>query len=499
MHKPSRRILGAVAIVIGAVYGVAPAQPAAAPDDRKSEPAPRPNIVFVLADDLGIGDLGCYNPDSKIPTPNADRLAGGGIRFTDAHSPSAVCSPTRYAILTGRYAWRSRLKSWVLNGYSRALIEPGRPTTASMLGREGYRSAVVGKWHLGLGAFDATQPDLETDYSRPLDAGPLTAGFDEAFLITASLDMPPYVFVAGDRPIEPMSGTTPASKRRWDGGGGFWRAGAVGDTFDFDQCLPRLTEEAVRVVHEGAGRDEPFFLYFPLTAPHTPWMPTEEWRGASAAGWYGDFVAQVDHSLGRVLDAIDEAGIAGETVVIFTSDNGSHWRPADEEQFGHLANLRFRGMKADIYEAGHRVPLIVRAPGVTPEGAVSHVLVGLHDLYATIAEMVGIEAEEGEAPDSISFLGALSGSPRAASRESIVHHSGDGMFAVRRGPWKLIDGLGSGGFTAPRRQQPDEGEPEGQLYNLADDPTESINLFAEQPGIVKALRATLDEIRSADH
>lgn len=456
----------------------------------------RPNIVLVLADDLGIGDPGCFNPDSKIPTPNIDRLAGEGLRFTDAHSPSAVCTPTRYGILTGRYAWRTRLHNWVLDGDSRLLIEPGRATIASMLDGLGYRTAAVGKWHLGLGAFDPAHAGSKADYSRPFDAGPRTVGFDRAFLVPASLDMPPYVFIRDDRPIEPLSRETPGSKRRWDGGGGFWRAGPVGETFDFDQCLPRLTDEALAFIAEAPRDAEPFFLYFPMTAPHTPWMPIEPFRRQSGAGWYGDFVVEVDAMLGRVLDALDAAGMRDNTIVIFASDNGAHWRERDEQEFGHLANLDYRGMKADIHEAGHRVPCIARWPGVTPAGSRCDALVGLLDLYATVAEVVGVEPGRDEGPDSVSFASLLHAPAARGPRDSLVLHSGDGMFAIRRGDWKLVEGLGSGGFTTPARAKPEEGGPTGQLYNLADDPGETRNLFLEQTEIVADLTRELERIRS---
>lgn len=459
----------------------------------------RPNVVIVLADDLGIGDLGCYNPASKIPTPNADQLAAQGVRFTDAHSPSAVCSPTRYALLTGRYAWRTRLKSWVLDGDSQSLIEPGRSTIASMLRDAGYHTAVVGKWHLGLGEYDPEQPDRKATYDAPIRGGPLAAGFDEALIVPASLDMPPYVFVRDDRPIEPVTGHTDGSKRRWDGGGGFWRAGAMGESFDFTLCLPRLTDEAVRVVREGAERNQPFFLYFPLTGPHTPWMPTDDWQGTSDAGWYGDFVAECDDALGRVLAAIDDAGIADNTIVVFTSDNGSHWRPQDEEQFAHLANLNYRGMKADIHEAGHRVPMIVRWPGVTPEGEECGMLVGLLDWQATLAEGLNLPRTTPLGLDGVQFFDILDRPDGWKARESLVHHSGDGMFAIRRGKWKLIQGLGSGGFTRPARSEPTHDQPPGQLYDLDNDPSESVNLWLKHPVIVEELLAELTAVRGAEH
>jgi arylsulfatase A len=247
---------------------------------RAVEPANRPNIVVMLADDLGYGDLGCYNGQSRIATPRIDRLAASGMRFTDAHTPCSVCSPTRYGLLTGRYPWRTRLTSGVLNGYSRALLEPGRMTLASMLREKGYRTACVGKWHLGLGNVEPA------DYGGPLVPGPNAAGFDESFILPASLDMPPYVFVENDRVTAAPSETIAASEMRRYGGDGFWRAGAIAPGFKHADVLPTLQARAVQFVKRQT-REKPFLLYFPLTAPHTPWMPGEAFRGRSQAGYSG--------------------------------------------------------------------------------------------------------------------------------------------------------------------------------------------------------------------
>ncbi|HEY8506317.1 MAG TPA: arylsulfatase [Gemmataceae bacterium] len=457
--------------------------------------ADRPNIVFVLADDLGQGDLGCYNRESKIPTPNLDRLAAQGMRFTDAHSPSSVCTPTRYGVLTGRYCWRSRLKSGVLQGYDPLLIEPGRVTVASLLKRHGYATAGVGKWHLGLGDRNPT------DYARPLRPGPLTVGFDSYFGIPASLDMPPYLYVENDRPAEAATETIEAGRMRRKGGGGFWRAGAIAPGFRHIDVLPRITERAVRFIEKHAAESprKPFFLYVALSAPHTPWMPTEEFRGMSGAGPYGDFVAQVDDCVGRVAAALEKTNLAGSTLFLFTSDNGAHWTPQDIERYGHLANGQRRGQKADIWEGGHRVPFIARWPGKVQPGAVSDRLVCLTDFLATAAAVAGAELPEGAGEDSYDMLPALLGTAGGPVREAVVHHSADGMFAIRQGYWKLIEGLGSGGFSAPRREKPTPGGPEGQLYNLADDPREQKNLYLEKPEIVSRLSKLLTKYREQGH
>lgn len=451
------------------------------------------NVVYVLADDLGVGDLRTYNPDSKIPTPHLDRFGEQAMAFTDAHSPSSVCTPTRYALLTGRYAWRSRLKSGVLWGDDRLLIEPGRSTIAAAMKRRGYRTACVGKWHLGLGAYDPDSPDAKADFTRPFDAGPHTVGFDASLVLPASLDIPPYVLVEnGEAP--PLTRYTLGSRRRWEGGGGFWRAGAMAEGFDVHTTLRTLTDRAIRELEAGVAGERPFFLFYALTAPHTPWVPRAEFQGKSDAGWYGDYVVEVDHEFGRLMKALDDSGAAAETIVLFASDNGAHWRREDVAEFGHDAHLGRRGMKADIHEGGHRVPFLVRWPGHVEAGTKSDALVGLQDLYATLADLVGFERGDGEAEDSESFLTALRGE-KEAGRAELVHHSYDGMFALRAGDWKLIEGLGSGGFTFPYRVAPVPGGPKGQLYDLANDPAEKRNLYLKRPEVVERLARRLAEIR----
>ncbi len=442
----------------------------------------RPNVVFVMADDLGYGDPVCQNAASKIPTPNMDRLAQEGVRFTDAHTPSAVCTPTRYGVLTGRYCWRSRLTSGVLQGYDRALIEPGRMTVASLLREHGYHTGCVGKWHLGLGAEDPT------DYTKPLRPGPLETGFDYFFGIAASLDMPPYCYIENEQPTEAPTGTTEKSERP-----AFWREGAIAPGFTHEGVLPALTGKAVAYIEQRAPEDEPFFLYFPLTAPHTPWVPIDDVEGRSQAGLYGDFVAQVDDSLGRVLEALDRTGCAENTLVIFTSDNGSHWTPAFIEEWGHRANGDWRGQKADIWDGGHRVPFMARWPGKIVPGTACRELVCLTDLLATCAALVGADLPENAGEDSVNILPALLGEPREGPiREAVVHHSHNGTFAIRQGKWKLIQGLGSGGFTPPRTVEHQEGEPRGQLYDMEADPGETHNLWAEHPEIVERMTALLE-------
>lgn len=452
---------------------------AAAPPARRP-----PNIVYILADDLGWGDLQCYNPESAVLTPNANRMAAEGVRFTDMHSPSAVCTPTRYGILTGRYCWRSRLKQGVLNGYSPNLIEPGRATVASFLKASGYYTAGVGKWHLGLGS------EAKTDFSRPLRPGPTQHGFDSYYGIPASLDMPPYLYFENERAVEPATAHTPG---RDTPRGVFWREGPIAPRFSIEDVLPHLTAKAESVLRERAAQPQsPFFLYFPLTGPHTPWVPKAEFRGRSKAGLYGDFVAQVDHTLGRILQTLEQTGLATNTLLIFTSDNGADWKESDKAAFAHRANASWRGEKADIWEGGHRIPFLARWPGSIRPGTSSSQLGCLTDLFATAAGIAGRPLPQDAAEDSCSLLPAMLGQKPAAPRPAVVHHSIDGMFSIRLDEWKLELGLGSGGFSTPKRIAPETGGPQGQLYNLATDPGETVNLWARRPEVVTRLTALLE-------
>jgi arylsulfatase A-like enzyme len=434
-----------------------------------------PNIVLILADDLGIGDLGVYNRESKIPTPAMDKLASEGMRFTDMHTPSSVCTPTRYALLTGRYAWRGTLKKGVLQGYSPYLIEAGRPTIASVLKEKGYRTAAIGKWHLGLGSAG------KTDYEKDLDPGPLSCGFDEFSGIPASLDMEPYVWVTGRKTeVQPIE-TVKAGKHQRDGGtDGFWRAGPIAPGFRHVDVLPRIEKEALAFLER--KEKTPFFLYLPLTGPHTPWVPSPEFAGKSKVGPYGDFVLQVDALVGKVLAALETSGLAKETLVVLTSDNGSHWPEGDIAKWGHRSNGPWRGQKADIHEGGHRVPFLLRWPGKVSPGSTSDATATLADLFATFASVGGARVT---AEDSFDLLGK-------EARPYSIHHSGNGMFAIRDGPWKLVEGQGSGGFTNVKARP---GDPPGQLYNLAEDPAESRNLYAEKPEVVARLSDLLKKCR----
>jgi arylsulfatase A-like enzyme len=461
--------------------------------------AERPNVVYILADDLGYGDVGCLNPATKIPTPNVDRLASQGMVFTDAHSGSAVCTPTRYGILTGRYAWRTRLKSGVLGGYSPPLIEPGRLTVAQLLKNKGYQTACMGKWHLGVAwqrsdagefgdAVDPTGGVASVRYDLPVRDGPTARGFDSYFGISASLDMPPYIFLRDNR----CEGV-PTVEKTWI------RKGPAHKDFEAVDVLPALTREAVGFIASHAKESRPFFLYLALTAPHTPILPTPEYAGRNELGAYADFVTQVDDTVGRVLVALARGGVDGETLVIFTSDNGCSPAAGFDElvRRGHRPSGPFRGTKADVFEGGHRVPFVARWPGKVKPGARCDDTVCLTDLIATCASIVGADLPDDAAEDSVDLLPDLLGTAKGPLREATVHHSINGSFAIRQGAWKLALCADSGGWSAPRPGRDDVSKlPPIQLHNLADDPSETRNLQAERPEVVERLTRLLDRYRS---
>ena len=451
----------------------------------------KPNIIYILADDMGYGDLACLNRDSKIRTVHLDRLASEGMRFCDAHASSAVCTPSRYSILTGRYNWRSWLKQGVTFGYDRALIEPGRMTVASLLREHGYATACVGKWHLGWTWPKKSDAEEDVDFTRPIPDGPTALGFDYFFGISASLDMPPYVYIENNRPTAIPDRIVPPGE-----GQAFWRAGPIAPDFRHAEVLPQLTRKALAWIEQSARQAAPFFLYFPLPAPHTPILPAAEFRGKSGTNAYGDFCLQVDDVVGQVTAALERLGLADDTIVVFTADNGCS-PMADLEQLagaGHKPSYVFRGHKADIYEGGHRIPLIVRWPERIRPGSQTDETVGLMDLMATCADLLGARLPENAGEDSVSNLLVWLGSSLDRSlREATVHHSIDGSFSIRKGPWKLEMCPGSGGWSFPRPGRECEGLPPMQLYNLETDIGERQNICSAHPEIVDELKALLTQ------
>ncbi len=458
----------------------------------------RPNLVFILADDLGYGDISSFNENSKLYTRHIDRLAEEGIRFTDAHTTSAVCTPTRYGILTGRYNWRSRLKKGVLSGYSKALIEPDRLTVGKMLQSQGYHTGYVGKWHLGWDwQFKEMVSDTinnlasrpVVDFRLPIKNGPKSRGFSYSYGFSGSLDMPPYVYVEnGYATTIPTTYTVCTDEK------GFWRKGLTSPDFNHTQVLPHLTEKATSYIDERAQQGEPFFLYFPLPAPHTPILPTSEFLGSSNTNFYGDFVLQVDDVVGQIMTALERNNVRENTLIIFTSDNGCSPRADFDElaKVDHDPSHIYRGHKADIYEGGHRVPFVVSWPKRILAGVSSDEIISTVDFMATVADIVDVSLPDYASEDSYSFLPMLMGEDRSKPlREATIHHSINGSFAIRQGNWKLIMCSGSGGWSYPRPAEVPHGSPDMQLFDLGIDPAEENNVISSHPEVMALLKSRL--------
>ena len=443
--------------------------------------AAKPNIVYILCDDLGYGDVHCLGGErSKIATPNFDRLAARGMIFTEAHSSCAVCTPSRYGILTGRYNWRSRLQSGVLGGFSPPLIDAGRLTVPALLKQYGYATACIGKWHLGM--------DIsEQRPAAPIGNGPTTRGFDYYFGISASLDMPPYAFIKNDRFTRPLDTVKELFPHR---------RGPAAKSFEAVDVLPTLTGKAVEYIGQRAAeaKPKPFFLYLPLSSPHTPLAPTRQWQGKSGLGPYGDFVMETDWAVGEVLAALEKNGVAGNTLVIFTSDNGCapYIGVAELEQHGHFPSEHRRGYKADIFDGGHRIPFIARWPGRIAAGSRNDQLVCLNDLMATCADMLGVKLPDNAGEDSVSILPALQGKADHRLHEAVVHHSSNGSFAIRQGQWKLELCPSSGGWAEPKPGSAEAKRlPPIQLYDMTKDVGERSNEYQAHPEIVARLTQLL--------
>jgi len=465
------------------------------------------NFVIILADDMGYGDLSCLNDESKIHTQCMDRLAGEGMTFTDAHATSAVCTPSRYGLLTGRYAWRGSLQRSVLWVLDPPLLEEGRLTMADMLRQDGYSTACIGKWHLGM-QWPGLDPDsirheptgterrkragYEIDYSRPIEDGPCDHGFDEYFGVDVP-NFPPYCFIENDRTVGiPDIPKIPDEM--------YGAPGPMVEGWDLESIMPELTRRGVDYIHRQAKADNPFFLYFSMTGPHTPIVPTPEFQGSSEAGIYGDYVTQLDDTVGRIDRALQETGLSENTLFIVTSDNGSPGRNGSleapgtvPELFGHNPSWILRGMKADSWDGGHRSPFIAKWPSVIEAGSTCDRLICLSDLFETFATVAGCTTPEDVAEDSLDLSPYLRGDFDKNIREEVVHHSFKGDFGLRKGDWKLICSTGSGGFSA----DPKIGsyDPPGQLYNMRDDIREKKNLYFEEPDTVRELTTRLAALR----
>lgn len=443
----------------------------------------KPNIVFILADDLGYGDVHCLNSTrGKIATPQMDRLAAQGMTFTEAHSSSSLCTPSRYSILTGRYNWRSPLQSGVLPGLGAPLIAAGRLTVPELLRQQGYQTACIGKWHLGLALAEV---DGKHDFTKPITDGPTTHGFDYFFGISASLDMAPFAYIENNRFTQVPSVTKT-----------FMRSGIAAPDFEAIDVLPALARKAGEFIGAASTKGRPFFLYLPLTAPHTPLVPTKEWKGKSGLGDYGDFVMETDWAIGEVLAALEKAGVGSNTLVMVSSDNGCapYIGVAKLEQQGHFPSADRRGYKSDIWDGGHRIPLMARWQGKVKAGSTSDQIVSLVDLMATCADILNVKIPENAGEDSVSILPALLGTAKTPLREAVVFHSENGSFAIRQGKWKLELCPDSGGWSDPRPGSPEaQTLPAVQLYDLDKDVSERGNEYEQHPEIVAKLTKLLEK------
>ena len=468
--------------------------------------AQRPNIVVIYTDDQGYGDMGRLNPQSKFATPNLDRIANEGLLFTDGHCADTVCTPSRYALLTGRYSWRTSLKSGVLHAEGDCLIARDRLTVASLLRSAGYRTAMFGKWHLNM-KFPGTVG--RRDWTQPITDGPTEHGFDEFFGIPASMNYGVLTFIENTRVTDPPSRWThrkqvpehntfrfmppyDAERQNPDDI-------EIAPSFRDDICLKVCTDKAVDYIARHADEAKtgrPFFIYLALNSPHLPHCAAPEFAGKSKVDAYGDFMLETDFRVGQVLAALDRHGLARDTLVIQSSDNGPETGYAERARtYGHASNGELKGGKRDIYEGGHRVPFTARWPAVIKPGRVCAEPVGQVDLLATCADIVGVKVPANAGEDSFSLLPALRGEdyPRPL-RGPLIHHSASGYFAIREGAWKLNLFRGSGGSLAPRVIVPKAGEPPFELYDMKSDWRETTNVYSQHPEVVDRLKATATRI-----
>ena len=487
----------------------------------------QPNVVIIFADDMGYGDVSGLNPKARTKTPNIDQLVAQGITFTDAHASASVCTPSRYGLLTGQYAWRKE-GTGVVNGFKGPVIDPERPTLADMFQEAGYATACVGKWHLGVGwqttdgqppRYDRESGRSNIDYSKPLLNGPGDYGFEYSYIHPASLDMPPYLFLKNHLAVdsnmiltsdvyeEEMDNTEYSwDKKHTRPGdvywrkGVWWRKGEIAESFRMVNCLPGIVDggKSFMTSHKfmrGTTSDDhttPFFLYMPLTAPHTPWITTPEFQGKSPIGDYGDFILQVDDVVGQVVEVLRRIGELENTILVFSSDNGAYWPEEEIKRQDHDSNEGRRGQKGDVWDGGHRVPLVISWPEGINRSSTYNGLTSLTDLYATFSAFLEQEIGPEEEEDSMSFLPLLKGEDMKSHRTSMIHQSSRRLFAIRDGNWKYIDGLGSGGFTQPSHREPEGKGPQGQLYNMKKDPTESVNLYMKKKNRAMQLKKQLD-------
>ncbi|MEM9480989.1 MAG: arylsulfatase [Verrucomicrobiota bacterium] len=470
--------------------------------------AETPNILLLYADDLGYGDLGCYNPNSKIPTPALDALAADGMLFTDGHSSSGICTPSRYALLTGRHHWRDF--HGIVGALGASVFEADRLTLPEMLQKEGYKTACIGKWHLGWdwdalrqeGTDPKSYAHTDFDWSKPIPDGPLAHGFDYYFG-DAVINFPPYCWIENDRVLSVPNVTferdwqdEPPKEGRWE-----TRPGPGMADWDFYDVMPTLAEKGVEYLKGQKDSEQPFFLYFPFPSPHAPIIPNDEFDGKSDAGPYGDFVYQTDHICGRLIQALKDTGKYENTIIIFSADNGAEKYAYERDQkFDHWSSKPLRGLKRDIYEGGHRVPFLIRWPGLTKPGSVSDALVSQIDLMATVASFLQIDLpKQNCAEDSHDLVPLLAGNTDKV-REAHIHNTKVDNYAIRQGPWLLIDTVngyesGRNKHWETRHNYPADNDAGFELFHLENDPGQRNDVAADHPGRVAAMQELLKKIR----
>ena len=472
------------------------------------KPALQPNIIIIYTDDQGYGDVSALNPTAKFKTPNIDKIAKEGVIFTDGHSSDAVCTPSRYSLLTGRYNWRTALKKGVLGAEGPCLIEKNRMTIASLLKEHNYNTAMVGKWHLQM-EFEGER-GKGRDWSKPFTDGPIEKGFDYFFGIPASMNYGILTYLENDKVLDPpvlwtkkKNDITPRTYRmtppynREMGAGKGWIETAP--SFNDELVLETFTKKAVDYINESAKaakKGQPFFLYFPLTSPHLPHCTHPDFQGRSNCGNYGDFMEETDYRIGQVLKAVADNNLEENTLVIFSSDNGAEKNYVyQRDTYAHYSSLNFRGGKRDIYEGGHRVPFLMRWPAIIKAGRKISIPVCQTDYLATIADIIGVEIPDDAGEDSYSLYPALKREDFEKDlRGAVIHHSSAGYLAIRDGQWKLNMLRGSGGTLKPKLITPKDGEAIYELYNIDKDPSETTNLYFEHPQIVEKLSQKITKI-----
>ncbi len=470
----------------------------------------QPNILILYADDLGFGDLGCYNPKSKIPTPHLDKLASQGMRFTDAHSSSGICTPSRYAMLTGRHHWRDF--HVIVNAFGKSVFKPERLTLPEMLQAKGYTTACIGKWHLGWNWDAIRKPGPEGrgitpesfDWSKSIPDGPLAHGFDYYFGDTV-INFPPYCWIENDKVLKAPD--TMMDTKKWKPiKEGNWecRPGPMVTGWDPYDNIPETTRRGVKYIHAQKDSKKPFFLYFAYPSPHAPIIPNDQFDGKSKAGPYGDFVYETDDSIGQLLKALEDSGQADNTIIIFSADNGpEHYAYARDGKFDHWSSHPLRGLKRDIYEGGHRVPTIIKWPGVTKAGVVNDALISQIDFMATIAAALGYDLPDNAAEDSHNLLPLLKGEVKSV-RSTHIHNTNPNSYAIRDGNWLLIDGRTGyvskvGADWEKRHNYPPDDNAAVELYDLQNDLRQETNLAGKHPDRVAQLQALLKKIREQGH